>query len=412
MLVTFTRPPPHLHKDTMQPAASAPTPFKVATCALLAALVAGVVSAAGPPIPVFVHGEAGYPCIRTPSLVQTVAGSLLAFAGTRCGPGDGCTPTTPYNTTFSHQDAVVKRSTDGGTTWSPMSTIYKGSCSDRNHGCAVVDRVTGTVVFVFNGDPPPTWSGHGTARMPLAVTLSHDDGRTWSPPKPVLLSGNYSDARVSPGRGVQLRASNPSAPHRIVMVAQYGVNSGDVVFYSDDAGATWVQSETTVPGCNEAQIAELANGTLLMNARDESAKPAGRRKLASSHDGGATWTSAGTSSTFAGDNCMGSMIALDAGPGLAAPLLFSHPNQHGDEAASARSNGTVWISRDNASTFSPLYNVGTGSAPARARQLFAYSCLSPLGQGGQEVGLLYETGDPSCTTDSASCKIMFSSFTL
>jgi ABC-type Zn uptake system ZnuABC Zn-binding protein ZnuA len=47
---------------------------------------------------------------------------------------------------------------------------------------------------------------------------------------------------------------------------------GNVVFYSDDGAATWTKSLTVIEHCNEAQMVELQNGTLLLNARDEDHK--------------------------------------------------------------------------------------------------------------------------------------------
>ena len=85
-------------------------------------------------VQVFVHGEGGYPCIRTPSMVYTSTGTLLAFAGTRCGQGDGCSPTSPFNQSFTHQDAVMKRSIDGGATWGPLTVVHIAACSQHDHG--------------------------------------------------------------------------------------------------------------------------------------------------------------------------------------------------------------------------------------------------------------------------------------
>eukprot|EP00035_Acanthoeca_spectabilis_P015715 m.315995 g.315995 ORF g.315995 m.315995 type:complete len:378 (+) comp16418_c0_seq3:238-1371(+) len=347
-----------------------------------------------PAVQVYIHGEGGYPCIRTPSVVRTPNRTLLAFAGTRCGKGDGCYPTVPYNTSMDHQDAVLKRSTDGGLTWAPLSVLNVGTCADRNHGCPVVDTHRNTVVFVFNDGP-------------LAWIRSHDDGLTWSAPKPVDL-GNYSVARVSPGRGLQLRQHNPKAPGRLLMVAQLETNIGDIVFYSDDGGDSWTRSPTVIPSCNEAQMVELANGTVLLNARDESAPHAGSRRVATSTDGGATWTPHPALVTDLGNtNCMGSIFA----PTQTGPIYFSHPFQHNPTAVSARSNGTVFVSTDQAATFRPLVTIGHGDPDQRSAQKFAYSCLTDLDETGG-LGLIYETGDHSksgsgCTADSASCKIMF-----
>jgi len=195
------------------------------------------------------------------------------------------------------------------------------------------------------------------------------------------------------------------------MVAQFGTNTADIVFYSDDSGISWAPSVNRVPDCNEAQIVELANGTLLMNARSERAKPAGMRRLAVSNDGGTTWSTGHLVGTFAGTNCMGSMLTCSPG-NQRQSVLFSHPNQHGGGAASNRSNGTIWISTDDAASFAPVLSLGSGTAKERANQLFAYSCMSEVDPGSAVFGILYETGDASCTGKSASCAIVFSNFTL
>ncbi len=73
--------------------------------AILLALI-GIV-AAGPGVDVFTAGEAGYFCIKIPSLLATPSGALLA---TGEGRHDNCSD-------YTWTDLVFKRSTDGGKTW-------------------------------------------------------------------------------------------------------------------------------------------------------------------------------------------------------------------------------------------------------------------------------------------------------
>mmetsp|Transcript_17451 Transcript_17451/g.45598 ORF Transcript_17451/g.45598 Transcript_17451/m.45598 type:complete len:358 (+) Transcript_17451:246-1319(+) len=331
------------------------------------------------PVPVYTHGEAGYPCIRTPSLVQTASGTLLAFAGSRCGKGDGCEPVVPFKQ-LSHQDAVLKRSSDGGATWSAISVLNVTDCTNRNHGSAVWDGRTNATIFVYNAGG-------------LHWMRSIDDGTSWSAARPIDL-GNHSVARVAPGRGIQLRSTNPAAPGRILFVAQLETNSGDVIFFTDDGGQSWSESDAVIPGCNEAQIAELPNGTLLFNARDETSVPKGGRKFALSHDGGKTWVVLrALVHSFGGDNCMGSM----AMPLANGPVYFSHPFNGG-----VRANGTIFVSGGGDSiTFGPYAGVEDGAGNG-----FAYSCMHELA-ADSSLGLLFETGDAECTPQSASCRIMY-----
>lgn len=65
--------------------------------------------------PVFTGGQEGYHCYRIPALVRLPNGTLLAFAEGRrftCADHD-------WN------DIVLKRSTDGGNTWSPLQVRYR-----------------------------------------------------------------------------------------------------------------------------------------------------------------------------------------------------------------------------------------------------------------------------------------------
>src|SRR5687767_12088916 len=62
---------------------------------------------------IYTAGENGYAAFRIPAIVCTTKGTLLAFAEGRVkGQGDN-----------GDIDAVLKRSTDGGRTWSKLAVI-------------------------------------------------------------------------------------------------------------------------------------------------------------------------------------------------------------------------------------------------------------------------------------------------
>jgi len=65
-------------------------------------------------VQVFTHfsGE-GYKCIRIPSLVTALDGTLIAISEGRHWTGDGCNPNSSvFNQSDSRTDLVFKRSTD------------------------------------------------------------------------------------------------------------------------------------------------------------------------------------------------------------------------------------------------------------------------------------------------------------
>src|SRR4029450_886478 len=68
-----------------------------------------------PQIDVFTSGQEGYHTYRTPALVVTTTGTLLAICeGRKTGRGD-----------HGDLDLVQKRSTDGGKSWGPLALIHE-----------------------------------------------------------------------------------------------------------------------------------------------------------------------------------------------------------------------------------------------------------------------------------------------
>jgi sialidase-1 len=302
----------------------------------------------------------------------------------------------------------MRKSTDFGRSWGPIRVVStagksSGKKSVRNHGASIWDVAGKQIVLVLSVTPADT----------LAIMRSSDEGESWTAPRPLHELGEDSNAHVSPGRGLQLSTSHVHAG-RILFAAQLSVNMGNVIFYSDDGGKSWVKSLTIVEHCNEAQMVELEDGRLLLNARDEDHKTNasvafGARRFSHSQDGGHTWEPLGMLREDLGHtNCMGSFLAGDS---QSNPLLFSHPNAPAD-VKQGRLNGTVWISHDQAKTFSPYLAV----TPANSSSGFAYSCMTqlPSAEGttaATQIGMLYETGDPGRCT-GPSCRIMFKRFAL
>ena len=69
-------------------------------------------------VPVFYQGLNGSKCFRIPSIIKTSEGTLLAFSENRvtdCGDNG------------PHHALVLRRSTDNGKTWGPMTTVVEGT---------------------------------------------------------------------------------------------------------------------------------------------------------------------------------------------------------------------------------------------------------------------------------------------
>lgn len=321
---------------------------------------------------------------RIPGLATTNAGTLLAvFDIRRRSSGD-----LPADI-----DVGLMRSTDQGGSWSKMRTILdfdKNEKDSRGNGVGdpaiLVDRKTGDILVVALWSlGNRAWNGSGPGLSPqetgqLVLTRSSDDGLTWSPPSNITrqIQGRDPQWRLlfnGPGGGIQLRDGT------LVFAAQYRDAGGiphSCFVYSSDGGVSWKLSAAAIPTkppTSESQIAELADGSLLLSMRDESrsgkrawAKYAWQGDLAKG-----SWSEPW--STLADPTCMASLVRHPQGA-----LLFSNPN-----SARQRVALTIRTSEDDGKSWSE----GRLLDPRPC----AYSCLTVLKDG--RIGVLYECGEKS-----------------
>ena len=144
------------------------------------------------------------------------------------------------------------------------------------------------------------------------------------------------------------------------------------VFFSDDHGETWQLGGLLPEHTDESQVVELADGRLLLNMRSYWGKVAkvedrlGKRALAWSEDGGATWSDLAFDDTLIEPVCQGSFlrhtVAADGGKDR---LLFSNPASTTD-----RINMTVRLSYDEAESWPVSKSLHAGPS--------AYSSLAVL----------------------------------
>jgi len=216
----------------------------------------------------FVQGEGGYHTYRIPALLVTQKGTLLAFCegrkNSRSDTGD--------------IDLLMKRSTDGGKTWSNQQVIWDDGPNTCGNPCPVVDEKTGTIWLLLThnrGDDNErdikTKNSKGTRTV--WVCKSTDDGQTWSNPVEITDSvkkpewGWYA---TGPGVGIQIK----HGPHkgRLVIPCDHSFEiAGDAEgqtaiqyashsFHSDDHGKTWKLGGVISARMNECQVVELADG--------------------------------------------------------------------------------------------------------------------------------------------------------
>ncbi|MGM0489021.1 MAG: sialidase family protein [Planctomycetota bacterium] len=346
-----------------------------------------------------------YHTFRIPGMVVASDGSILAFAEGR--RGDGSDPRRDKNAPI---DVVMRRSTDNGRTWEPRVTIDSGfrpndDLVDFGDPTPVLDAISETI-FLFYGQWPdvgPRNPGHGQSTTPedgnhvVWVRSSTDNGDTWSDRRQVVYPDTPSEtaddlywrqAEPGPGNGIQLRWQEENSRNgRLLIPAKRAGSStpdGPVtvepfVYYSDDHGKTWQVGEVTPgPDANESEVVELADGRVLLDARQNSGK---FRRRHFSTDGGVTWGPVHPSKIPL-TPVDGSLARYSAIPGGhdRNRILFSAPRGKRDLN---RNNITVWTSYDEGKTFVNPVQFNQGFA--------AYSVVQRLADG--TIGLLVETAN-------------------
>ena len=207
--------------------------------------------------------------------------------------------------------------------------------------------------------------------------------------------------------------SASQGPHkgRLVIPSDHSVMVGEQrimhshMFYSDDHGETWQLGTALPEHTDECQVVELADGELLLNMRSYWGRIAkvverdGKRAVARSSDGGATWGDLHFDDTLIEPVCQASFIRYTfAERHSRSRLLFSNPASKTD-----RVKMTVRLSYDEGKTWpvSKLLHAGPS----------AYSSLAVLRD--LSVGCLYErNGVTESSGESPYETITFARFTL
>lgn len=341
---------------------------------------------------IFKNGDDGFLCYRIPAIVKAPNGELLAFCEARkhnCG---------------DHGDVriVLKRSTDNGKTWGQLEIIAEKDTFQAGNPAPVFDLLdkkykNGRLFLFYNtgSNASEQQVREGKAKREVWYKTSLDNGKTWSQPVNITPSVHLgfqvsetnrnpkSDWRSyanTPGHALQLTKGKYKG--RLFIAANHSegapkANFKDYAahgFYSDDHGKTWhLTPSVDFASSNESTAAELSDGGILMNIRNQSGE--GKfRLLAFSKNAGVKWDTIYIEKQLPDPVCEGSMINLKTKNGQNV-LLFSNLNH-----STKRENLTLYASVDEGKTWRIRKVICEGSS--------AYSDL--VIQQDSKVGVLYE----------------------
>lgn len=346
---------------------------------------------------------------RIPALVTSNAGTLIAAYDIR------------YDNSTDLQrdiDVGVKRSTDGGKTWSDLilamdmgtygydDAIAAGTMTWKdaqlNNGigdpCLLVDENTGRL-FCFavwahghhydSDNRCLAWAGTGFAiddTPQLMMVYSDDDGVTWSAPVNLTTQIKQFDWRMTfqgPGRGITMKDGTLVIPIQHQEGAErnmhglYPLNSG--IAYSTDHGLTWHAHNYAHPVTSESAVAEIEEGVLMLSMRDET--DSHYRRVFTTTDLGRNWTAhSSNGKVYEQSACEASLLHVDAADNVLGKDLLLMSNPQG--TSGWRSCITIQASLDKGATWTHRLLVDSGGS-------LGYSCLTMVDPS--TVGILYES---------------------
>lgn len=343
---------------------------------------------------VAIHRRGEHDChtTRIPGIARANDGTLLAVYDLR------------YNSRRDLQEDIdigLSRSTDNGQTWEEPRAIMDmgefGGKPQRQNGCSdpniLVDRTTGEILVsaVWTHGKPNThqWVGRGSEpgfgihqSSQFMVVKSADDGLTWTAPRNLtrsLKNKKWWLFAPAPGNGITLKDG------ALVMPTQGRDESGHPfsnIMSSRDHGKTWKVSPPARRNTTECSVAELSDGSLMLNMRDnrnrvDKSKNNGRA-VSVTADLGENWT------THKSDHkslpepvCMASLISHRRADGQHM-LVFANPN-----SKYHRRNMTLQFSFDDGKTWPVENQVLLDESGG------AYSSLVVIDD--ETVGILYES---------------------
>lgn len=350
---------------------------------------------------VYYNNTDGYASYRIPAIIIAPDSSLLAFIEGRVNS----------SADFGNVKILLKKSKDFGKTWSAAKLVAQNGNLQVDNSTPVVDYADPLYpkgrIFLFycTGNNTETNVINLVGVREVWYITSTDNGTSWSTPVNITLQVHHPyQPAYNPAYTDTLKwGAYATAPGHALQIAQ-GIHAGRIVvpinhsiyqkgnyatvFYTDDHGKTFHLAPDVPMQSNESTAAELPNGGVLLNSRNQIS---GNHFRILSYDSTGNlnkttqWKST-FNSYLVEPVCEGSMINYKNNNGQNV-LLFSNPAD-----PNSRIDLTVKQSFNNGQTWTNGFVIDYGAS--------AYSDLVIL--PGQRIGVLFE--------ENSAGTIRFSSF--
>lgn len=314
---------------------------------------------------IWISGEENTHTFRIPAIITAMNGDLIAATDAR-------RKNSADLKWVNDIDIVIKRSTDNGKTWTATETVidYGGEsvAKPASDASFILDRTTGEIFCFYNFMDQK--KAKGVFRLHLQSSKDH--GKTWSKPRDltdeISTPDSINDFKfITSGRGIQTR--DGELLHTLV-----NLKHGVYLFGSKDHGKTWYFKKTPVKPADESKVAELNDGTLMINSRVGK----GSRYVHSSSDKGVTWSTI-KDTNLVDPRCNAAFIRYTSVKDgyKKNRLLFCNASSF-----SGRRNLAIRISYDEGKTWTDGKVIDAGPS--------AYSSLTICKDGS--IAVLYEPG--------------------
>lgn len=283
----------------------------------------------------------GFHTFRIPTIIVSNKGNILVFAEARKLDSD-----------WAPSSIVMRRSFDNGKSWEPLKIVVSDDKSPVHNLVAIVEKRSNVIHFLY------CFSYKRAYYM-----QSNDEGDSFSEPIEITdifdsfkLEYPFRILATGPGHGIQLENGRLLVP---VWLSPKRIHRPSVisVIYSDDHGKNWQPGEIIkdlLVNPSETQAIQLADGTVLLNIRNETV--VSRRAIAMSNNGINNWTEPVFDHSLLEPTCFASVIRFTSSEREDKNrIIFSNPDSlEGDPIVfnvRPRKNLSIKLSYDECKTW-------------------------------------------------------------